>query len=176
MLPSQNATRYWESKIKEEWLDIEGYEQVYQVSNKGRVRSINGIVKQHLNQGYYKVVLKFKKVSKTFLVHRLVAMQFVKGNKGKTVNHIDGCKINNNADNLEWVTSCENTQHAILTGLHPKKVKLTIEDIKIIKKLCSYKCFTYQRIANYFDVSENQIYRIAKGLSWKNVEFDHLDV
>lgn len=157
---------------KEIFKDVVGYEGLYKVSNLGRVRDINGIVKLGNKKGYKTVLLKFRGKSKSFLVHRLVAIAFVKGNKSLVVNHKDGVKDNNLADNLEWVSIAENSRHAVLNGLHPKSTKLTIDEIKLIKKLASYNCFTSKQIAEYFDISINHAYKIINNHNWADVEFD----
>lgn len=109
---------------QEIWKDIPGYER-YAVSNMGRVRSnISGKIlsQRRAGNGYLRVNLrkgniKYEKPT-VMHVHRLVAESFLSSIKGKTcVNHIDGNKTNNHVDNLEWVTSKENTAHAIRNGL-----------------------------------------------------------
>lgn len=114
--------------MSEVWKDVKGYEGYYQVSNKGRVRSVDRIIKmgkitgkvkgkilkiQNDGHGYGQVSLSREGKYKSYKVHRLVAEHFVPNpNNLKHVNHIDGDKTNNNADNLEWVTQKENNQHA----------------------------------------------------------------
>lgn len=109
---------------QELWKNIPGYER-YAVSNLGRVK--NNISGKLLNMrkaknGYMRVNLrkgnvKYEKPTVTH-VHRLVAEMFLTPITGKNcVNHIDGDKENNCVDNLEWVTSKENTMHAIKVGL-----------------------------------------------------------
>lgn len=119
--------------MKEIWKDIAGYIGVYQISNFGRVKSLerkiwNGkgyytkeemiLIPSSDGQGYLVVGLSKnnKKLSKT--VHRLVATTHIPNpyNK-KQVNHIDGNKENNRYDNLEWCTNRENYEHAIDNGL-----------------------------------------------------------
>ncbi|QFP93465.1 UNVERIFIED_ORG: hypothetical protein Xoosp15_200 [Xanthomonas phage Xoo-sp15] len=106
------------------WKDIKGYEGLYLVSNQGGVHSVrsNKVLKfGRSGRGgcYYKVDLCNNGEKKTCLVHRLVAETFItnEGNK-EQVNHIDGNKLNNCVDNLEWCTREENQQHAWETGLH----------------------------------------------------------
>lgn len=125
---------------KEVFRDVLGYEGLYQVSNYGRVKSLErknifycGLRKKHLerptkekilnynksNRGYLQVCLTKDGKSKTYTVHRLVAKAFLPNVKNKKqVNHIDGNKENNSIDNLEWVTSSENNKHAFITGLN----------------------------------------------------------
>jgi hypothetical protein len=115
------------------WKDIEGYEGIYQVSNFGRVRSLDHevikmskhgkntvfnikgrILKGTTNWAGYKMV-NIRHIDGKFfprMVHRLVAKAFVPGYmEGLQVNHIDENKQNNRYDNLEWVTSKQNNNH-----------------------------------------------------------------
>lgn len=109
----------FESMEVEIWKDIEGYEGLYQVSNLGRVRSCDKIVKsprqasyfkngrvlsQYLNRsGYMYICLSKDGVHKTLRVHRLVALAFVNNHNGmQYINHKDENKANNKASNLEW--------------------------------------------------------------------------
>ena len=105
----------------ETWKDIAGYEEKYQISNIGRVRNktTKKILKKRIGtSGYYKVNLYSNKQVKTIEVHRLVAETFIENPKNKNeVNHIDGNKLNNNINNLEWVTHKENIEHAWKTKL-----------------------------------------------------------
>jgi hypothetical protein len=108
--------------MKEEWRDIEGYEGMYQVSNLGRVLSLisNKILKNFFvgRGGYHRVDLCKDKVRKPYRVHRLVAEAFIPNiNNKPQVNHIDGNRINNNVENLEWCTNSENNKHAWESGL-----------------------------------------------------------
>ena len=108
----------------EQWKDISGYENKYQVSNFGRVKSLpqkhskkENILKNSVTHyGYLRVNLgRFN----TRLVHKLVAEHFIDNpfNK-KWVNHKDGVKANPHVDNLEWCTPKENSEHAYRTGLN----------------------------------------------------------
>jgi hypothetical protein len=112
------------------WNDVEGYENLYQISNYGKVKSlshINNLGKlrpecilkdRFTDRGYNTAVLYNNGKPKTYKVHRLVAKAFIENISNKPhVNHIDGDKKNNFVDNLEWVTISENQKHAFRTGL-----------------------------------------------------------
>lgn len=116
------------------WRAIKGYERLYMVNSDGLVKrnavtlvKSNGVlcpvkersVKQRLGRGeYYTVSLTNSQVTRTHYVHRLVAEAYVENPDGKPfVNHKNGIKTDNRAENLEWVTHRENIQHAFDTGL-----------------------------------------------------------
>ena len=126
--------RYTEIKNleNEEWRPVKGYEGRFEVSNYGRVKSFLtmgncrkvGAEYAHLlkpkktNRGYLRVCLRIDGKTKDFSVHRLVVDAFIGIPDGMVVNHIDGCKTNNNLTNLEVVTYTGNLLHAIHTGLN----------------------------------------------------------
>ena len=101
----------------EVWRDADGFPQ-YQVSNRGRIKSFKRtsprILKTFINnKGYQRVALMSDdKKSKRMLVSRVVANAFCDkpADDCDTVDHIDGDKLNNNADNLRWMTSADNTR------------------------------------------------------------------
>ena len=95
----------------------------YEVSNQGDIRNktTHKILKGRINKsGYYQVSIKINNINKfcNRYIHRLVAQYFIPNNENKReVNHKDGNKLNNNSDNLEWVSSSENQKHRHLIGI-----------------------------------------------------------
>lgn len=96
--------------------DVPWYEGRYQVSDQGRVKTsrTNKIKKQNItNWWYFKTWLTLDGIEKKHLVHRLVSQAFIDNPNGKQqVNHKNGDKIDNRAENLEWCTWSDNIQHA----------------------------------------------------------------
>lgn len=126
---------------EEIWKDVPGYETYYQVSNLGRVRSLdrfyNGrnlkgkILKLSPNKfGYLRFTAKKDNITKTLHVHRIVLLTFNPILKEKQVNHIDGDKTNNKLENLEWCTDSENKIHAYANGLMTPGNEYTPNKIK----------------------------------------------
>ena len=114
--------------MTEEWRDIKGFEGIYQVSNEGRVRSLDHVtagrhwkgkvLSAAVKAGYPSVRLSNGAEKRSCRVHRLVAEAFLDNPETlPEVNHIDGNKNNNHVDNLEWCTSKKNKVHAWIIGL-----------------------------------------------------------
>lgn len=121
--------------VSEIWLPVIEYENIYQVSNLGRVRSLDRIIKRNKqgaclhkgvvmkpsinHKGYEIIDLRDHGKRKGGFVHRLVAKAFIENPLNRPqVNHIDGNKRNNNVKNLEWVNNSENQIHAYKLGLN----------------------------------------------------------
>lgn len=96
------------------WKSIQGFDG-WEVSDEGQVRDCNGKIKSTSKGRYYIVCIE----GHALLLHRLVCAAFHENPDNKPcVNHIDGDKHNNRADNLEWSTYQENNAHARKTGLN----------------------------------------------------------
>jgi predicted XRE-type DNA-binding protein len=178
------------------WKDIKGFEGIYQVSNQGKVKSLerktfnNGtktvnkikekILKKPLDKNGYVRYCFFKDNQRFSLIeHRLVAIAFIPnpGNKPQ-INHKDGVKTNNSVNNLEWVTPRENTIHAILNGLSFQvggekhhMSKLTLKQVKEIFEIYKTEKITQKKLADIYNVSQSQINRILNKKRWKDYEF-----
>ncbi|SPF51194.1 conserved hypothetical protein [Candidatus Desulfosporosinus infrequens] len=110
------------------WKDIEGFEGVYQISTKGRLKSFKklreGFILSNKNskKDYLSVVLTHKGRVRYARIHKLVAEAFIANvNNKPQINHKDGNKQNNKVENLEWVSGSENVIHAI--SIHPNMLK-----------------------------------------------------
>lgn len=123
----------------EEFRDIENFEGLYQISNYGRVKSLERfkrnhtkvqkveeqILKSHLNnRGYYYAMLNKEGEQNHKTIHRLIAQAFIPNpNNLPCINHIDGNKLNNSLDNMEFCTYSHNNKEAYRLGL--KKSAIT---------------------------------------------------
>ena len=142
----------------ETWKDVKSYEGLYEVSNLGRVRSLDRIdrsgkqrkgrlLKLVINKCGYSMVALYSSngFRKTKSVHRIVYEAFVGDiTKGKDINHIDENKQNNRPENLEALTHIENVRHG--TGIERHAV--------IISKPVNQYTKDGQYIATYSSVSE----------------------
>jgi len=164
------------------WKDIKGYEGLYQVSNLGRIYSFRrphakgGLRKLHYRKdGYIGVILAKNKVIEQLLVHRVVAKTFIPSSRKRFINHKDGNKANNNAENLEWCTHKENQEHAVRTGLYTlgtarAQSKLNDKQVRVIKHILTIpNRISIQTIADIFRVARQTIVQIDKGISWKHI-------
>ena len=121
--------------MTEIWKDIPEYEGLYEVSDKGSVRSLTRLmtkrtrwggfvtylkkgqpIKPHDLNGYVSVTISKDGKMKSYFVHQLVAMAFVsnKPSDEYEINHLDGDRSNNTPENLVWVTRSENMEHRTL--------------------------------------------------------------
>lgn len=151
------------------WMEIEGYNGEYLISNDGQVKSLkNGKEKLRsltLNQeGYYTVILYKNRTSKSFYVHRLVAKHFVPGYRpGLVVNHIDEDKTNNVASNLEWTTVKQNTNY----GSSIERGVATRQSNRGKTIYCTELDMTFstqEEAANYFGCGRQYISKILTGV------------
>lgn len=121
------------------WIDVLNYEKFYQVSDLGKIYSKRQkkIMKFKTDKaGYKKVNLFNEKGSKTFMVHRVVAISFLQNPENKPeVNHKNKIKSDNRLLNLEWSTVAENLEHKLNFTLIVEKIEKAFA-IKIKKEIC----------------------------------------
>lgn len=183
----------------EVWKDIKGYEGLYQVSDHGRVRSMdrlikysNGIIAKHKGkllkfdkskenkrgQFYLRVTLSKEDKQKRLQVHRIVAKHFIDKVKGKNIiNHIDGNPENNHFSNLEWCTYSENEYHSFNTlGKEQWARKLTEDQVRWIRKNARKASGTKKRkdsnimeICEKYSVTKGVILGVLSGKTYKDV-------
>jgi len=179
---------------EEQWKDIPDFEGIYQVSNLGKIRSLDrhycnssGDKRYHAGvpikqasdtQRYKQVGLHKHGISKTFRVHVLVMLCFVGIRQGNDViNHKDGDKNNNSLNNLEYCSQSHNMYHAhsnkliISIGLKGEanhSSKLLNWQVVEIRNLHS-KGLSQKNIAIKFKVSKSLISAIVKGEIWRHL-------
>lgn len=96
--------------------EIIGYEGHYSIDEHGIILNMKSKIYKKpniANTGYYVITLYKNNKSKTYLLHRLIAIHFIPNPNNKPcINHIDGNRLNDELSNLEWVTHQENMVHA----------------------------------------------------------------
>lgn len=138
---------------KEIWKDIKGYEGLYQVSNKGRIKSFyfskEVILKNNMRNTYEIIQLTKNKKRKSFQIHQLVAQAFLPNpNNYVIVNHKDFNRTNNNVDNLEWCSQKHNVNYSRVNMLGK---------VHIFKDKEQYGIF-HRKKYNYYEVTIKKKY------------------
>lgn len=158
--------------MSERWADIEGFEGLYQVSDQGNVRSLRTGKNLSTNSktagGYVPVQLHKNGKPKRTVIHRLVAAAFVDG-EGPEVNHKNGCKTDNRAENLEWVTRSENVTHAYYELGYRVRPVIAISSIDGSKREYRSVCEAARdgfRDAHIYRCLNNP-HKIAQGYYWR---------
>lgn len=175
---------------EEHWRPIPEWEGLYEVSSRGRVRSLERHVRQRhgnvqvypatdrklsWNGRYFHVSLTDRQRRKVQLVHQAVAGAFIGPRKpGMHTNHIDGDPTNNQVDNLEYVTPQANRQHAVdhgfilpLRGEKHGSHKLDAHSVITIRRL--YGRVPTGKLARRYGVSASTVCDIAKRRSWRHL-------
>lgn len=161
--------------MEEIWKSIKGFENFYEISNVGRVRSLdryvngNGItcdfqfIKGRIlhptkdKLGYFRVMLRKNNSHKTFLVHRLVAEAFIENpNNLPFINHKDENPSNNSVNNLEWCTAQYNlTYGTCQSRLAKSKVRKVVQYDKYMNVICEWD--SLKAAASSIKVSQQNI-------------------
>jgi hypothetical protein len=172
------------------WKSIESYEGIYEISNLGRVKSLERyrkgkknkdtivkekILKNGIRAGYLCVELNKSGDAKKFNIHRLLAIHFIPNpNNLPIVEHLNDIKLDIRLENLIWSTYKSNNNRAISNGnnkgcigeLQGRSV-LTEKDIFIIRKIGKSK--TQKEIAETYNVSRSNISAILRRKSWSHI-------
>lgn len=180
--------------MSEEWRPVSGFEAQYEVSSLGSVRRTGKAARNgkgrgggarigrpltpQPRRGYLAVQLWKDGKLTNFLLHRLVAIEFIGPiPEGKEVNHKDGVKSNCAASNLEYMTHSENMDHAYRAGLrfpcpHPSgethhSAKLTRVDAGEIRRRYKPKVCTLKMLAREYGVDHKTIHAVITGKTWR---------
>lgn len=175
------------------WKEIKGYEGLYEISNLGRVKSLERYKKakgegktllpekimkvQVARNGYKTLPLCKNCIYKYHTVHRIVALSFLPNLQNKRcVCHKDGNKLNNNVNNLYWGSYKENLEDqkkhgTFICGEISYLHKLNEKQVRVIKHILNIpNHISYRQIGEIFKVSEFAIFDIKRGKSWKHVK------
>lgn len=176
------------TRVMEEWRPVIGFETHYEVSNMGNVRSIDRLLKNRngftlmpgrrlkprCNRGgYLMVALSKDNKVKACTIHRLVAAAF-HGSSDLTVNHRNHDKLDNRAENLEYMTFAENYEDMISADLNVKgeshhRAKLTEEKVRLMRRLRS-EGVKLAALAKRFQVTETMVSLIVRRKNWTHIE------
>lgn len=153
------------------WRDIPGYEGLYQVSSLGRIYSFisNKILSPSgTGDGYLKIKLVKNKVTKSYKVHRLVAISFIPNHDNlPQVNHKNRKRDDNRVDNLEWINNRDNTKYSYdkLYSDRYKNPRVTLNGDEIKYILKNYKkgskLFGANALARKFKVTQPTVTTIV---------------
>jgi hypothetical protein len=181
--------------MEEKFYPIKEYEDFYEISRNGVVRSFDRVVnykypntfcvkkgkimKNKLNSdGYYSIMLcDGNKIRKTYLIHRLVAINFISNSENKPqVNHINNIKTDNNVNNLKWGTTLSNSREAALDGLYKSEKgskkhnsKLFESQVLFIRRLYKDSDILQKELAIMFGVCKQVINCIIQNKIWKHI-------
>jgi hypothetical protein len=182
-------------EIMSNWKAIPNYEDLYEVSSDGQVRSLGRVVgciskwgteaelnckpvlmKPYTHDNGYKTVILFDKASnrKSRTIHSLVAQAFIGPRlKNLVVRHLDGNSFNNDISNLDYGTHKDNMQDAVRHGTAPigeknPAAKLSETTVLDIRNRCALGVTTKEMVVE-FKMTKEAINNITAGRSWKHI-------
>ena len=175
---------------QEIWKDVIGYEELYQASTMGRIKSLHkiggasrqsftGIMKPKTNRGGYYVIHICKNgIAKETTVHKVIALTFLTNPYNlSTVNHKNGIKTDNRLENLEWCSIQDNLKHALETGLRKcdgeNNGRSVFNKDDIIKAKLMYNTGKYS-VREVRDMigkgTRGSLQRAISGDTWKSIQ------
>lgn len=185
-----------ESCLKELWRPVLGFEDFYEISNLGRLKRLTRKSKNSRNANTFKTYKeriskkthknKDKYISLSLTVegtttyksaHVVVLEAFIKKPfVGAVVNHENGDKHDNRLENLSWMTSSENSKHAVLTGLQKAargemagNAKLSVANVLEIRKMRYELGYSCRKISKKFNISVKQVSVVSRGVQWRDL-------
>lgn len=184
------------NKIKENmdnnieiWKDIPGYENMYQASSIGRIKSLakidasghrrkEKIIKPGIDSdGYYNLHFCRNSIKKNIKAHRAIAFAFIPNPQNKPqINHKNFNKLDNRIENLEWVDCKTNIQYTHKMGMansakgeQCRHAKLNVNQVKEIRLLYKINKLSFKKLAEMFKVNKQNIRFIINKETWKHV-------
>lgn len=169
---------------QEEWRDVFGFESRYQISNLGRIKSLNynhskkpKLLKQSIDKDGYFTFCAFKEKRFYLKIHRLVAQAFLPNPHNlPQVNHVKGIKHNNCFHSLEWCDAFHNNREALRVGLRVMKkgenaanAKLKEKDVLEIRQIHKDKKYGYKETSLKYNISRSLVNAIVDRKIWKHI-------
>lgn len=169
----------------ETWKPIPNFENEYEVSSLGNIRSIDRYVNHYIKNakrlykgkqkalrfdkdGYLRCTLKKDGKKFNFRVNRLVAIAFIKNSDNKNiVNHINGIKSDNRIENLEWVTNSENIIHAVKNRF----IKTSLTDEEAIEIFNSR--LSNRKLGIIYNINSTIVWRIKNKKAYRHLWQQH---
>ena len=158
------------------------YDYLYGITNKGRVVNLitNTVLTNKVSNGYWYTTIQINKKIYNIRIHRMIAIYFVKGRTKEMdcVNHIDGNKLNNSLDNLEWVNVTINNYHMheyglVKRGSECKQSKINEEIAMKIYNEHHINGLSYNQIRDKYNISKTIIGKVCRKERWKHIHKDY---